>query len=40
MGIDRAALERRRFGFVLGIDERLGSGLPVGTDQDDEAESR
>ncbi|AFZ73834.1 hypothetical protein [Natronobacterium gregoryi] len=30
MTLDRDAAERRRFARLLGTDERVGSGLPIG----------
>ncbi|WP_090376215.1 hypothetical protein [Natronobacterium texcoconense] len=31
MTLDRDAADRRRFARLLGTDERVGSGLPIGT---------
>ncbi|MFP8951749.1 hypothetical protein ACLI4Z_02080 [Natrialbaceae archaeon A-arb3/5] len=39
MSIDRHAAERRRFARLLGIDGKLGSGLPIGTRSDASDES-
>lgn len=40
MSIDRHAVERRRFARLLGIDGELGSGLPIGADDERETSDR
>ena len=32
MTLDRHAAERRRFARLLGVDDQLGCGLPIGSD--------
>ncbi|WP_254766985.1 hypothetical protein [Salinilacihabitans rarus] len=38
MAIDRHVAERRRFARLLGTDDRLGSGLPIGGNREETAD--